>query len=106
MANRPTIFQDKIQPILPQNFLNQRKSSWDDSSSSNPSSQKKRPLAVRGKFIYDPENGGGRQRRDKRIPIQKRLNNEDLDRIEKSYGNFNDRLQMTPDDTPSPHKKL
>lgn len=28
-------------------------------------------LAIRGKFIYDPEHGGGRRRRDKHLPRQK-----------------------------------
>lgn len=30
-----------------------------------------KPLAVRGKFVYDPEHGGGRRRRDKHLPRQK-----------------------------------
>ena len=55
-------------------------SSWSDTSSSNAgSSTKKKALlnympkskAVRGKFIYDPEHGGGRRRRDKHLPRRK-----------------------------------
>ncbi len=36
--------------------------------------------AIRGKFVYDPEHGGGRRRRDKHLPKQK-MYEENSDRI-------------------------
>ena len=83
---RPTIVaqvstpkaQNKPQP-LPQQLLQQEPHrGWSDTSSSNAgSSQKKgincmpKPKAVREKFIFDPEHGGGRRRRDKHLPKRK-----------------------------------
>ena len=46
------------------------------SSSQKPQPESKdeefhRPLAVRGKFIFDAENGGGRRRRERHLPREK-----------------------------------
>jgi len=61
---------------LPQQFLQpSKKIGWSDTSSSNAGSSQKKKLnympkskAIRGKFIFDPEHGGGRRRRDKHLP--------------------------------------
>jgi hypothetical protein len=47
------------------NLLKKASSRWSDSSGSNEKMAK--PLAVRGKHIFDPEFGGGRRRRDKHL---------------------------------------
>jgi len=51
---------------------------------------------VRGKFVFDPEHGGGRRRRDKHLPKQK-VYTEDTDRIGYEQDNildFNKRLGL------------
>jgi len=63
-----------LQP-LPKLLL-ERRSSWSDSSNSKGSNSKNtddinympKPLAVREKFVFDPEHGGGRRRRCKHLP--------------------------------------
>ena len=58
------------------NKLLKKTSSWSESSS-NPGSNSKnlgdenlfpKSLAVKEKFVYDPEHGGGRKRRNRKCP--------------------------------------
>ena len=58
------------------NKLLKKVSSWSESSS-NPGSNSKntnnenlfpKSLAVKEKFVYDPEHGGGRRRRNRKCP--------------------------------------
>jgi len=67
-----------------------------------------KPKAVRDKFIYDPEHGGGRRRRNKHLPRQKQYSdNEDKIGYECGPCNFNDRLAFrSPCDSESPLKKV
>jgi rhodanese-related sulfurtransferase len=51
--------------------LLKKSSKWSDSSDSGSNEKIAKPLAVRGKFVFDPENGGGRRRRDKHLSRQK-----------------------------------
>ena len=62
-----------------------------------------KPLATKDKFIYDPEHGGGRKRRNKQMP-GRRFRDQEEEMVD-SYGpsTFNQRLQ-TPDQ--SPFKKV
>lgn len=62
---------------FPQDLI-KKTSSWSDSSSNQNSNSKNvekenyfaKPLAVRDKFVFDPEHGGGRRRRNKRkVPM-------------------------------------
>ena len=74
---RPTVFQQGVvfpQQPLPSHLL-KKKSNWSDSSDSNEKIPKS--LAVRGKFVFDPEHGGGRRRRDKHLPRQKNFTEND-----------------------------
>ena len=54
-----------------------------------------KPLAVRDKFVYDPEHGGGRRRRNKHLPRQKQyFDNDEKIGYECGPCNFNDRLDF------------
>ena len=67
------------------NKLLKKASSWSESSS-NPGSDSKnvnnenympKSKAVKGKFIFDPEHGGGRRRRDRKLQRITQEPNED-----------------------------
>lgn len=48
--------------------------------------------AIREKFVFDPEHGGGRKRRNKHLPKQKQYT-EETDKIGyNDVASFNDRL--------------
>jgi hypothetical protein len=48
--------------------------------------------AVKDKFIYDPEHGGGRRRRQKHLPRQPLLNDDDQIGNDTQRMDFNKRL--------------
>lgn len=98
---RPTVFQPlpTSQNLpLPQEILQTAKlgSSWSNSDLGSGSKKEDMPvpLAVKEKFIYDPENGGGRRRRDR---VLKQPRNYDIDKLEydeSSILSFNERLGL------------
>ena len=55
---------------LPKTLIKKASNGWSDSDQGSNKKDENMPksLAVRGKFIYDPEHGGGRRRRDKQLP--------------------------------------
>jgi len=68
------------------NKLLKKTSSWSESSS-NPGSNSKnvndenympKSLAIREKFVYDPEHGGGRRRRDRKCQRLKQYTTENI----------------------------
>lgn len=68
-----------------------------------------KPLAVRGKFVFDPEHGGGRRRRDKHLPRQKQFDlNEDKIGYDGEPCDFKSRLGRlgSPGDSNSPLKMI
>jgi len=51
--------------------------------------------AIRGKFVFDPEHGGGRRRRDKHLPSQKQYTNTtDIIEYDENIVDFNTRLGL------------
>lgn len=50
-------------------------------------------LAVRGKFVFDPEHGGGRRRRDKHLPRHK-IFTDDTDQIGYNNNDLKKRFEM------------
>ena len=50
-------------------------------------------LAIRGKFVFDPEHGGGRRRRDKHMPRHK-IFTENTDKICYNNKDLNKRFEM------------
>ena len=59
-------------------------------------------LAIRGKFIFDPEHGGGRRRRDKHLPRQKTFT-ENNDKIGyNDIRDFKSRLNSPKVTSPNP----
>ena len=114
---RPTVFQQEANSLqqlicrpLPQSLLNPKPSSWSDSdpgsNSKNPNSQFyiERPKAIKEKFIYDPENGGGRKRRDKRQPRWK-IYTENMDKLgSQDILDFNARIGLNAQESDSPLK--
>jgi hypothetical protein len=71
-------------------LLNRASNGWSDSDPDSNEKYKKgdnympKSLAVRDKFVYDPEHGGGRRRRNKHLPRQK-VFTDNSDRI--NYNN-------------------
>ena len=66
-------------------------------------------MAVRGKFVFDPEHGGGRRRRDKHLPRQKQFDiNEDKIGYDGGPCDFKSRLGRlgSPNDSDSPLKMI
>jgi hypothetical protein len=83
-------------PLPTQLLAKASKGGWDSESDSNSKNDELFPKskAVRGKFIYDPEHGGGRRRRDKHLPKQ-RIYTESMDKIGyDDITNFNQRLGL------------
>lgn len=52
---------------------------------------------MRGKFVYDPEHGGGRRRRDKRHPEQKRFTDND-DKLTYNNKDLNKCFELSDDE--------
>ena len=80
---------------IPQNLI-RKASSWSDSDEKSNSKNDEmfpKSKAVRGKFVFDPEHGGGRRRRDKHLPKQKQYTCDSPDKLEyqgkDSIMNFN-----------------
>ena len=67
-------------------LLKKESCGWSDSDPDSNSKQKDsdsympKSLAIRGKFVFDPEHGGGRRRRDKHLPRHK-IFTENTDKI-------------------------
>ena len=81
---------------LPSDLLKFEKktSTWSDSDSPvDKENQFPKSKAVRGKFVYDPEHGGGRRRRDKHLPKQK-MYTENTDKIGEGQLSFNARIGL------------
>jgi hypothetical protein len=85
----------------PTKLLKKGSSKWSDSSDSNEKIPKS--LAVRGKFIFDPEHGGGRRRRDKHLPRQKNFtDNYDKIGYSDNIRSFKARLNSPKVTSPNP----
>ena len=85
---------------LPLDLIKETSNGWSDSdpgsNSKNPNHENFMPksLAIREKFIYDPEHGGGRKRRNKHLPKQKKYT-EETDKIGYcDVASFNARLEL------------
>jgi hypothetical protein len=81
VLQQPPTFESKVVNPMPVPITIMKKAASGGWSDSDPDSNSKlkstdenympKSLAVRGKFVFDPEHGGGRRRRDKHLPKQK-----------------------------------